>query len=758
MKRWIAFFLVLMLAVSAWGLAAAEEEEHKLSDFGICETPGGILAAGDNALEEGMDGRWVLQKMGEEAAAQDMLEVFQYLCENVSAQNNAEYQKIEAALAGMEDSHEVDLSSFSAGDDYQEFGSLYETPYVSDAMAELLKDSGAHYCFEPAFWTEKEFKEVFGTNYSSFVPKRPRPGFACVIIKNGAQYFPGREWKDGVDDYDFEFALDRNIFYTNLTLYEDGEAPVFTANPHLASEFWVYNVRYTYYADYGEKGDTRFVKGYDVEMSLTVEKADGKSDIAVLTMSDRLPDRISSWSEWTAFPDTPIVDRGTSKMNDFVKKIRTNLVKERAAGISGQAITYLNADKVINSILVEQADKTTDPWQKAIYESGAKNASVDDDVLSFYIRGFDPGLSEMPAYADEKDGWLEQALDNMQQYALAVSLPLKNGQLPTKSMDTLKSTVKTAASNAQKAVKGADMSAAIKETMFCPPLPEQVTDASKILNPDDSFIDWAYRNSYLLNDLSPYALAPLFYTEKNQSMSLSGGPHAITLECTGGNVSEMIKESRLNALDAFAYVPADERGALDAEEQFNLALAKSALEARKSSKNKFTITLDLDTFRPGNLPEEYEAFIASYQYSDVLDSLTEIIDQLPDAAAQPLPKNGKIRGGSNGGQVVVKISENSNATYVQLRNDDTDEIVATAFVRPGKQVTMYAAKGDYKILYCSGPYWYGEEDMFLDLGAYQKSDSFNLKSSSSVITITLEVDPNGDLGIFNANPNEFRKP
>ncbi|MBO7385993.1 MAG: hypothetical protein J6U63_06625, partial [Clostridia bacterium] len=666
----------------------------KLSDFGLCETPGGILAAGDYALEEGMDGRWVLQKMGEEAAAQDMLEVFQYLCENVSARDNEEYQKIEAALAGMEDSHEVDLDNYSAGDDYQEFGSLYETPYVSDAMAELLKDSGAHYCFEPAFWTEKEFKEVFGTSYSSFVPKRPRPGFACVIIKNGAQYFPGREWKDGVDDYDFEFALDRNIFYTNLTLYEDGEAPVFTANPHLASEFWVYNVRYTYYADYGEQGDTRFVKGYDVEMSLTVEKADGKGDIAVLTMSDRLPDRISSWSDWTAFPDTPIVDRGTSKMNDFVKKIRTNLVKERAAGISGQAITYLNADKVINSILVEQAESVSDPWQKAIYESGAKNVSVDDDVLTFYMRGFDPGLSEMPAYAEEKDGWLEQALDNMQQYNLELSLPLKSGQLPTKSMDTLKSTVKTAASNAQKALKGADLSAAIKETMFFPPLPESVTDATKILNPDEGFIDWAYRNS----DLSPYALAPLFYTEKSQSMSLSGGPHAITLECTGGNAPEMIKAARLGALDAFAYVTADERDALDAEEQFQLALAKNALEARKSSKNKFTITLDLDTFRSYNLPEEYEAFINSYPYEDALDSLTEIIYQLPDIAAEPLPKNGKMKGGSNGTQVIVKISENSNATYVQLRNDDTGEIVATAFIRPGKQVTMYAAKGMYRIL------------------------------------------------------------
>ena len=72
-----------------------------------------------------------------------------------------------------------------------------------------------------------------------------------------------------------------------------------------------------------------------------------------------------------------------------------------------------------------------------------------------------------------------------------------------------------------------------------------MTDATKILNPDEGFIDWAYRNS----DLSPYALAPLFYTEKSQSMSLSGGPHAITLECTGGNI--MTKEE----FGDFKFVP-----------------------------------------------------------------------------------------------------------------------------------------------------------------------------------------------------------
>ena len=125
-------------------------------------------------------------------------------------------------------------------------------------------------------------------------------------------------------------------------------------------------------------------------------------------------------------------------------------------------------------------------------------------------------------------------------------------------------------------------------------------------------------------------------------------------------------------------------------------------------------------------------------------------------AALKMPTNGKLSGGSSGTKVHMKLSSTSSATYVQLYSLKTESNAATAFVLPGKTVTLKVPKGQYVIYYCAGPYWYGEEDMFANLGVYQKSETVEIKGTDYEHTFTLESDPEGDVSIYGIDPSEMR--
>ena len=91
-----------------------------------------------------------------------------------------------------------------------------------------------------------------------------------------------------------------------------------------------------------------------------------------------------------------------------------------------------------------------------------------------------------------------------------------------------------------------------------------------------------------------------------------------------------------------------------------------------------------------------------------------------------------------------------------MRSASTSDIMASAFIQPGKQVSVLVPEGEYNLVYCSGPYWYGEELLFASLGSYTKSEVTQIKSKQYVHTFTLEPSDIGEVNIYDASPEDFR--
>ena len=175
----------------------------------------------------------------------------------------------------------------------------------------------------------------------------------------------------------------------------------------------------------------------------------------------------------------------------------------------------------------------------------------------------------------------------------------------------------------------------------------------------------------------------------------------------------------------------------------------------KNAKYKYTLTVDIDDLAQGVYPVEYREYLNAYQYLQAIDSLDRSAGMLPEEKALAMPASGKLSGGASGTQVKLKITKNSNATYIQMRSESSGKTVASAFIQPGKTVTVKVPSGSYRLYYCSGPYWYGEGKMFASLGSYNKSEPVEIKSKKYVHTFTLENVQNGDVSVYNADPDEF---
>ena len=132
------------------------------------------------------------------------------------------------------------------------------------------------------------------------------------------------------------------------------------------------------------------------------------------------------------------------------------------------------------------------------------------------------------------------------------------------------------------------------------------------------------------------------------------------------------------------------------------------------------------------------------------------LDQLPDAAAIEKPKNGLLSGANKGTSVIFKIAKDSSDTYVLMRSVETGEPAVSCFVYAGKSTTVHVPQGYYIIAWCSGPYWYGEENLFGPIGSYSKSETVEIKGSRYQHTFTLEASSDGDVSIYNASPEDFR--
>lgn len=750
MKRCIALLLVFctlisgqlsMLCAGADGTEYVDSEKYPvLSEylFEVISTDSLLLAA-DEAVCDGKDPQQVLDEafaLAEEYGISDKLG---YLIENISAEENDAYNRINKYFSDLDvnsTNYYLWGADYIADESDSDF-SPYDSRSVSEAFAAVISDDGAQYCLSPYVWPEEGFNEVFGVPYASFRPAAARPGYVCVVAKNGAKSGPDEPW-NGDDSYDFTNSL--NELISALSAYLGNDAPVFTGNPQLASEFWVYDIQYPFYALYGSDGA---VKGYNCTATLTVVDAAAKNTLASITGTEILGDTISSWHDWKALADPPALGENAG-FESFAGTVRLALQKSRSEAASQRKITGYNAESVLNGILLSESESMYDNWQKAIFEAGAENVSLEDGVLSFCMRSFDPDTASIGAYADaaDKSAWLTAALENASAYGLEASVQLKDGRPDSQSLYTLKNTALQAGYKAQQAFSGADMQAALKEHLF----PAK----------GDDFTAFADSNE-LLADYTADAWAALFSGQASQSISVSGGPHAIALSFVGISPSELLEHAMKAALDSQAYAAAEDRTA-DLDALFAEKLAEASESLAKTvyydANNTHRTEIDIDAILKGEYPLGYAEYLDGYDYSEYYDVLLEMCERLPEQAAIDPPPSGKITGSGHGITVGLQVSSGSENTYIQVCDALTDELTASAFVRSGNTVYVFVPAGEYCLVYGSGPYWYGFEDnlLFAGLGSYTKSESFDI---SMPVSFTLEPSDKGDVDIYGADRSDF---
>ena len=708
-----------------------------------------LFAAAESALEDGMEAKQVVQEMIALADSEDALEFLNRAMDNCAAADSEESKKILALLEADEEHRHFETSFDNTYEHSRDlkFG-IHDIPEASDELKAAFSTKNAHQSFEPIIWTEKDFNTVFGKSISQFKPANPRPAYACIVIKNDTQGEPDKSWFESDPDEAME-AMSEII--ENLRRDLDDDMPALTGNPQLASSFWIIQLKYPFYARYGTEGE---VKGYNCSLTVTVQDAVSHQKIGEISAKEQLGDTIYSWSNWIAKADIPYLANRSNYESQLMGKVRAAIQRERAALQANRPLTMLNAEKVVNAMLLQQTDKLNDAWQKAIYESGAKNIEIDGNTLTFALRSYDAKQKELGKYsaAEDKDKWLLAMLKNASAYDLEISVELENGNIPQKSVNKIKTAVQQAAPKARQFFSGQDFLAALKDYLF--PVMERAKSAEDLMNPAESFAQF-YSGLGNLLDYAPVSVgAAVFQLQKNLALNVKDGPHAMELGFSSISLAELLSSSARAVLDTQAYLPAEERGTGDVAGLVAEEFAAEAYKQIQKSGSKNGIVLDVDGLIVDGRPRGYEEYFESFRWGDTIESLENTLDKLPDIAALPLPKAGLMRGNNRGTTVNFKLSKDSSPTYIIMR-DDYDQIVMACFALAGKTTTVHVQQGRYRIAWCSGPYWYGEEILFGELGAYSKSETVDIKGTNYSHTFTLESSADGDVNIYGATPADF---
>ena len=712
------------------------------SDFGDMRR---LFSAAERAIaNDGLAPKTAVEEMYRLAAGQNAEDYFLYICENIAAANSEEYQRV------MRYKEEHNLYYGVPYERSEEAGnvrlgcSVYETLQVSDELKAALADDTAQYCFEPVYWGESDFRNCYGKSFQQFKPEKARPGYICAVIKDTSQRGANTSWKDG----------NPRSMFSDLKKFLDnaGIPSVMTGNPQLASAFLMIEVKYVLRGTYGTN-----IKGYNCKVTLELINAADHKTVAKLEHTEILPDTIYSWHDGVAEAELPgWYDLSNSQRDAFLSAVAKKVSSQQSLAASTRKINAINAKSVLDGILLQQAEKQTGAWQKAILEAGAQDVRLKRNTVTFRLKGYQPNLKSLGEYAkaEDKRAWLAAALKNAQAYSLEVSMQLEDGRPTNQGLNNLQNKVNQAATDAQRAFANADMTKALREYLFPAPLDSSLKNAAELMEPADRFTQWLFESEQTIFDAPASAVAALYYAQRNQEMNWNGGPHKMVMTCTGVSPAQLLEDSAKAVLDDLAFKTADQRES-DLDRQLQLRIADNGVAASKKTNNRFTITVDLDDIAAGRFPSEYMDWLAAFDWNGTLDYLDTIAGMLPYDAAIPMPKHGLYSGGQKGTTVNFNVDAASKRTYIVMKEAYTGKLAATAFCDPGKQVTVHVPSGDYVIVWGSGPYWYGEPLLFADLGSYNKSEIVSIAGSQYYHTYTLVASDDGDVGMYVADPEDL---
>ena len=396
----------------------------------------------------------------------------------------------------------------------------------------------------------------------------------------------------------------------------------------------------------------------------------------------------------------------------------------------------------LSGILSKEAENAEDTWVQAILKAGAKDVRLQDDKLTFSLRSFNPGLKALKE-TDAGD-FMRHLYQNASAYDLACTLNMtdEGGLAATaKSQKALIKAVKNAASQSQKAFNSKKVRIALAGYL----LSSRASDDLRPGSPKEE-------------------LEPLFVAQLKQELSVNDGPHALRLRTTGVADDTLLSAGyesayqRLSRQQGANAQPQDEIKRIYLEE-----LTAKASALKKKGAEKIEFVLDIDLLFAADKPyagDAYSSFIFRYDgaYNLQLLALYQDVAAMPDYPALDYPKSGRIKGSSRGTKVIFKVPKDGFASLIQIREVDTDNLVVTAFAKPGQSATVRVPKGEYYILVASGMVWYGEEFMFGDDGFYMRTEDIQIKGSNYYHVLTLGGVKDGNMSAYDAEPYEFLQP
>ena len=438
-----------------------------------------------------------------------------------------------------------------------------------------------------------------------------------------------------------------------------------------------------------------------------------------------------------------------------VKPADTATGEQAAETAAVESSGQINAH--LNTLLADRAALAKNTWEKAIFEAGVQDLQINGDTVTFLLRSFNPQLKNLGDYTGGQADYLLRMMRNVAAYDLSAQLTLENGAFTVKSVTALRNAVTKAASASVKAFADKRVRIAITDWLFPAPA-KTVKKAEDMLTTTKAF-----RQLVEQIDIETYSdtyreYAPLFYGQSKQTLDTKGGPYALLLKCVSINPEALLETAHQNTLaahsrQAFANAISEE----EIENAFLSELAATALSMRKKASEKFTLTLDVDIMAQGRREKDYADYIKRYQYKNALIVLAKQISILPDYPTLDFPSSGRLSGSTRGTKIILKTPDDGTGCYVQLRDYNTDALVVTAFIRPGKSCTLYAPQGDYYFLIASGKTWFGEEVMFGDSGDYSRTALFEVAGSRYYHTVTLMAVSDGNMSIYNEDSSAFHQ-
>ena len=412
----------------------------------------------------------------------------------------------------------------------------YNPSYIPKEVMEARASEDIRAVTQPSFWTDERFLDKYGMDMASFVPSAPYAGICLLTVSKDAYGYPGQHYNE--DEKAMEFLLYHMKKKVSISLSRKLSEKGFylTGNPDTASIFLESDIAYSQTSSYSGSA-VRDYDGYVIVFRLNAIDALTHKKIATIEVKGLPEYRVKKTKEnyinymiWTDFPKFT-QDRLGNELKEFTRFMDA-LAKYCASDLKAEN-TIPGPYSALPEWLKTQSSKSKEPWEKAIYESGAKEICVHDGSLSFRIQSYNPRISDISE--EDPAAFLTAVSDNAAQYDHVVTVQLEKGKITSKVKKAMETEMKKTAAESKKAYGDKVLLQNLRTVYFPAPTgktkkPDQLAAAAKEM-PTSAFY-YPYKD--------PAAAAIRFSRIQTCSLVTKNGPLQLALSVTGLSKKTMI--------------------------------------------------------------------------------------------------------------------------------------------------------------------------------------------------------------------------